>query len=620
MRQAADDCSCDPADDNFDPDCDCGEEEEMTMPGGILVRAAALTPQTFNPDALTVDAVFASGTPVARRDMLGRYNEVLSMDPAAADLSEFIGAPLLDSHARRSARNVYGSVAAARMENGQLTGRIQLSRAADAAPIVDRVREGSLRNLSIGYQILQSSEQKSDGVRTLTATRWKPQEASFVALGADPSAQVRSDDMRETADQIRDMTTMMNLPSTFADQLITRNLTFDDARTAIRAELVRTQPAINPLTPAVVTRDYTDDLVSRMADGLYSRINPAHRPTTGQAFAHASIRELAHTCLQARGLSTLGSSYDLITRAMSTTSDFPHVLAEVLNKNLVVITREPSPIQQIFRKSTVPNFRLKHFYDISDASALSKLTEAGEIKSVTVVDRELASYKADSYGGIFSLSFQAMTNDDLGVLQDLADKMTRGARAWYEIFLINTLLANPPLTDAQPLFSTAHKNLSATPAKPADPSIAEGKLGIRQQTDLNLNPLNLRPQYIVIPAALENTVDQLLATLYPAQPSQAEVAIRTLTPIIDSRLDAAGQTLPWYLFCDPSVAPCLEVSDLEGYAGPQVEVFQYFDYVGTKWRVLWHVGAGAIDYRGAWKNPGSVTLMAADQVGQKGRV
>jgi hypothetical protein len=91
------DCSCDPEDDNFDPDCDCGDEEEITMPAGILIRAAALTPQTFNPDALTVDAVFASGTPVPRRDMLGRYNEVLSMEPSAADLSQFVGAPLLDS-------------------------------------------------------------------------------------------------------------------------------------------------------------------------------------------------------------------------------------------------------------------------------------------------------------------------------------------------------------------------------------------------------------------------------------------------------------------------------------------------------------------------------------------
>jgi hypothetical protein len=402
--------------------------------------------------------------------------------------------------------------------------------------------------------------------------------------------------------------------------LITRNLCIEDARAAIRAELVRTQPAINPLTSAVVTRDYADDLVSRMADGLYSRINPAHRPTTGQAFAHASLRELAYGCLQARGLSTLGSTYDLITRAMATTSDFPHVLAEVLNKNLLVITREPSPLQQIFRKSTVPDFRLKHFYDISNASALTKITESGEIKSVSVVDRELSNYKANSYGGIFALSFQAMTNDDMGALGDMADKMTRGARAWYEIFLVNTLLANPVLADGQALFSVAHKNLSATPAKPADASIAEGKLGIRQQTDLNNNPLNLRPQYIVIPATQENTVDQLLATLYPAQPSQAEVAIRTLTPIVDSRLDAAGQTLPWYMFCDPAVAPVLEVSDLEGYAGPQVEVFQYFDYVGTKWRVLWHVGAGAIDYRGAWKNPGSATLMTttADQAGQAG--
>ena len=76
------------------------------------------------------------------------------------------------------------------------------------------------------------------------------------------------------------------------------------------------------------------------------------------------------------------------------------------------------------------------------------------------------------------------------------------------------IVSNPLLADGQPPFSAAHKNLSATPVAPSDDSIAEGKLGMRLQTDLSGNPLNLTPRYIVIPAALENDVDKLLASLY----------------------------------------------------------------------------------------------------------
>ena len=46
-------------------------------------------------------------------------------------------------------------------------------------------------------------------------------------------------------------------------------------------------------------------------------------------------------------------------------------------------------------------------------------------------------------------------------------------------------------------------------------------------------------------------------------------------------------------------------SELSGYEGPQVEVRQGFDTLGLEVRVVWHVGAGAIDSRGAWKNAGA---------------
>ena len=168
----------------------------------------------------------------------------------------------------------------------------------------------------------------------------------------------------------------------------------------------------------------------------------------------------------------------------------------------------------------------------------------------------------------------------MGALSDLSAKMTRGARGWFEAFLVGIILSNPLLADGQPTFSAAHANLSATPATPADPSISEGKLGMRLQTDLSGNPLNLTPRYIFIPAALETTVDQLLAQLYPAQPTEAVVAARTVTPVVDSRLDQAGQNKSWYLFADPATAAVFEYSDLEGYSGPQVQAAELFTNLG----------------------------------------
>src|SRR4029434_8404105 len=86
---------------------------------------------------------------------------------------------------------------------------------------------------------------------------------------------------------------------------------------------------------------------------------------------------------------------------------------------------------------------------------------------------------------------------------------------------------------------------------------------------------------------------------------------RGLTVLVDPRLDASSQPYAWYLFADPSVAPVFEVSELSGYEGPMVESRSGFNVLGMEWRVVWHLGTGAIDSRGAWKNPGAApTVMS----------
>ena len=254
------------------------------------------------------------------------------------------------------------------------------------------------------------------------------------------------------------------------------------------------------------------------------------------------MADVARICLETRGLSTLGSPAQLIERAMHTTSDFPNVLAELFNKNLSTITRTPSPVVTLFRSSTVADFRTKHFMDISDGPLLEKVNEAGEIHFGTISDKTLAIVQGrflrqglhDQFPGVDERRHGRAAGHQR---QDDA----RGAR------LVRSVSGGHHRQQSAARrrpgrLQRGAQNLSATPAVPADASIAEGKLGMRLQQDLSGNPLNLTPTYIFVPAALENTVDQLLAHLYPAQPDAANVAARTLTPVVDSRLDQAGQT------------------------------------------------------------------------------
>jgi len=574
----------------------------------LLTRSAGFEPSTFNADKRTVDVVFASTTEVPRSDFEGPFVERLSLELGAVDLSEIIGGPVLDNHDRfTSVRSILGVVQDAAVDGKRGLATIRFSERPEVEGVVRDVQSGIIRRVSCGYSVAEwKTSGRADGIRIKTATKWTPKEISFTALGADPNARVRSEPMNEELQQqIRSIAQAVGVTGAFVDDLIQRDVPLVEARAAMIAEAARNIPTIDGRAPASVTRDGGDNLITRLADGLYSRINSAHKPTEGREFAYYRVSDIARRCLEFRGLSTLGAPAEILTRALHTASDFSAVLAEVFNKSLLTLRASPSAITQVFRRATMADFRNRHIMEISDGPTLEKVNETGEVRFGTVTDRELASYRIDSYARGFGISFKALVNDDAGALADISAKMTRGARSWFASFLAGVIVSNPTLADNKGVFHTDHGNLAGSGAAPSDTTIAAAKLAMRLQTDASGNPIDAPARYIVIPAALEIAVDKLLAQLYPQVSSDVENAARGLTPVVVPQFDHGDEDAAWYLCADPAVAPVFEFAELQGYEGPRVETRQGFDTLGTEVRVVWHVGAGAVDSRGAYRNPGA---------------
>lgn len=118
--------------------------------------------------------------------------------------------------------------------------------------------------------------------------------------------------------------------------------------------------------------------------------------------------------------------------------------------------------------------------------------------------------------------------------------------------------------------------------------------------------INVVPRYLLVPAALETTAEKYLATLYPAQAAQVNPfgGNNRLELVVDPRLDAKSATR-WYVFADPAQLPSLEFAFLSGYEGLQVESRNGFDVLGVEIRAVMHFGAGGVDHRGAYQNPGA---------------
>jgi HK97 family phage major capsid protein/HK97 family phage prohead protease len=130
-------------------------------------------------DERTVEFSFSSETPVKR--WFG--NEVLSHDSKAVDLARMQdGAPVLFNH---DPDRVIGVVERAWIDGEKRRARalVRFSRNSFAEEVLADVRDGILRNISVGYSI-DTAEERDDNI---VITRWQPHELSVVAIPADPS-------------------------------------------------------------------------------------------------------------------------------------------------------------------------------------------------------------------------------------------------------------------------------------------------------------------------------------------------------------------------------------------------------------------------------------------------
>lgn len=173
---------------------------EPPAPAAIdLPRRVRLAPITsYDREAHLVRVMWSRGAEVVRFDWEAwdYYIESLDMSPQAVDLSRMAkGAPVLDTHQRRSLENVIGVVERAWLEAGEAYADIRLSSREEIAWIRQDVADGVIRNVSVGYDAIHMTAAGFDertGYPLMLVDQWKPYEISLVPVGADEDAGTRA--------------------------------------------------------------------------------------------------------------------------------------------------------------------------------------------------------------------------------------------------------------------------------------------------------------------------------------------------------------------------------------------------------------------------------------------
>jgi len=154
---------------------------------GRYERALTLDRAAINEETRTVNIAVSSEEPYMRWFGL----ETLGHDAKEVDLSFMKdGAPLLMDHNTRDQIGVIESVSLG--SDKVLRAVARFGRSARASEVFQDVVDGIRSKISVGYEVMKYETTKGgkDGPDQVRATKWRPLEASFVAVPADPTVGV----------------------------------------------------------------------------------------------------------------------------------------------------------------------------------------------------------------------------------------------------------------------------------------------------------------------------------------------------------------------------------------------------------------------------------------------
>ncbi|QVQ38163.1 HK97 family phage prohead protease [Pseudochrobactrum algeriensis] len=611
----------------------------------MVTRTAAVT-GSLNAEERTVQVIFASEQPVRRYSWEdGPYDEILLCKPENVDLTRADNMSLLDSHGAYSLDDRLGSIVpgSIRFEKGQVIATVKLSRRAKAEELFQDIQDGMSLPISVGYKIQQEerTEAEAGGVAVVRALKWQPMEISVVPVPADPTAKTRSENTmpqqdntttqperaaptnvineRRRISELRWIARTAGVSDADLDAAIDNGETIDAFRSRAFDTMIERQGK-TPTFPMVETRGMggTDERYEQQVrarqDSIIARMTGSAPEGHAREFMNASLIDHARGLLDAQGINTRGMTREELlgyrgrSFGMHTTSDFPMLLQGAGERVIqTAYQAAQSPLKTLLsRASTATDFRAKSKLKVSDGGLLEKVNESGEIKSMTRGEAA-ESYKIDSYGRIFALSFQAIVNDDLGAFSDWSVQAGQMAALTENKILLDLLLANgghgPVMgEDDKRLFDADHGNLAVSGSALSEASLAAAILAFRKQKALGGHRIAVAPKYLLVGPELEITAQKLVASISATTTAEAvPEAIKALIPIVEPNLDGKA----WRIFAGPAAAPVFEHAYLSGHEGVQLSTREGFDRLGTEFRAVLHFGAGAVDYRGAYLNQGA---------------
>ena len=330
-------------------------------------------------------------------------------------------------------------------------------------------------------------------------------------------------------------------------------------------------------------------------------------------YNYMTLRELARASLADRGVGV--SAYNplqMVGMAFThDSSDFGNILMDVAHKSLLQGWEGSEETFHLWtKKGELSDFKPGARVGLGEFPALREVRPGAEYKHITVSDRA-ESIQLATYGEIFSITRQAIINDDMSVLKEIPMKMGMAAKATIGDLVYAVLTGSTKMRGGKALFHGDRKNLfTGAGSALSIESLSAAKQATALQkgnVDGKARALNIRPAYVLTPIALEDKANQIIRSAsVPNANVNAGIdnPIRNFATVIgEARLDDASST-GWYLAAKQGT-DTIEVAYLNGVETPFMDQTEGFTSDGIATKVRIDAGVAASDYRGLNSSTGA---------------
>lgn len=617
----------------------CRDREPVQTP---FNRSVSFDVSRADQDKNSIPVVISTETPVLCRGI----QQVLEHSTKSVIMDRVVsrGMALISKHGGE----VVGRVRNVALRGKELAGEMFFSRSAKGQEFFHDVIDGIITDVSVEGSILK--RKIVDHIERVQL--WEPVNVAFAPAGADPNARVIARDRdhgdpdgEETADEKRfiergrklELSRQTEIKDAFKRHMdiegveaiqetcITEGTDVARSR-ALLLDHIGTHTEKVDKTPAN-TFESGDTDAEKFAIGINRALSVRVGCATEEdlkdigenQFSSYNPVEIARHYLSMIGFNTKGLSRSQIVgesfvrsviHGSATTSDFPNILADVANKAMLKgYTETEETWMKWCMVGNLTDFKEALRVNLSEFDNLPEVPEAGEYSHGKFGDLA-EKIKLLTYGKLFTISRQALINDDLSALGRIPMGMGRAGARKVGDLAYSVLTSNPIMNqDETALFHADHDNIGTPGEAPSVETIdaARVQMGL-QEGPAKHATLGIRPAYGICSLQVEGVFRTLMKAQYdPAAPASNLVpnSVQGLVEVVAEHRLSRDDPEGWYLAASGSVTDTIEVAFLDGNQSPYLEQQEGFTRDGVSHKVRIDAAAAPMDYRGLWWNGGA---------------